>query len=587
MVRPSSPRRRDVQTAGPVVSIVRRCVSGLAALRLWQRLPSQDVEKCAGAGAYRALYAPEEDSEDLLDGAMISVEGSGGGGGGGGGVYDGKDAISSVSSASSADGGGGSRDRRPTKPRPAGHNAPVFPRRRPRRSSVADTRRADEPLIRTRGVTCNPPGPTDAASSFVRRGDAFIVRILGVVASPHDWHISRKNNRFAGRNELVVWSERGDSARRRSRAARRKARIAAGLPVVSSPSSPSAAAISAVATSSAGADAAGVSTIHFDFAERGGYASRPGDFVPVPASRSVAVRELGCGPPLRLAGWASPLESSAAIDVGGSRGASGARPWIADLAASAIDEDDAPASINLRINVAEIDDASSVLSSLSSALTLSGHASANIGSSGAGYIAEAVGGAEAAQGLLDAAHGAGRLAQMAIERAARLDMVLSVDQDFRLLPRTTNQAARLHEFSSASPSCSHVEDEPERTAEQEWQARRFVPASPGRSEYLRYGTFFFLSRAVPERLYARLDDRRNVALCTRTPPPVSPDGRVGLATYTALKGVSYVVVRVEQLGKLEAAIAEARSPSPHSLSPSSQGWKQRTADQHRIAAIRR
>lgn len=549
-------------------------MSGLSALRLWRGFPLQGVEMCAGNGAYRALYAPEEDSEDVSDGAMINVDGA-------------DDGLSSVSSVSCADGDrGGSQDRSRLKSRPPRRSTPDLGRPRPRRTSVADTRAADEPLVRTRGVTCNPPGSTDAAPSYVRRGDAFVVRVLGVVATPHDWHISRKNSRLAGRNELVVWSERGDAARRRSRALRRNARAAAGLPVASPPSPSSAAAVTAVATSAAGADAAGVSTIHFDFAERGGYASRPGDFVPVPASRSVAVRELGCGPPLRLASWAGPHELLSASGGGDGRGKSRARPWIADLAASAVDEDDAPASINVRIHVAEVDDSSSLLSSLNSFMTASGRVSTDIGSSGAGYIAEAAGGAESVQGLVDVAQGAGQLAQLAIQRAGRTDMVLSVDQDFRLLPRATHRGVSVHDSPLASRGSSPEENEPVGTAEKEWQARRFVPPSPGRSEYLRYGTFFFLSRAVPERLYARLDDRLNVGLCTRTPPPVSPDGQVGLATYTPLRGVSYVVVRVERMDKLEAAIAEAQSPSPRSTSPSSRQWQRVEADQHRIAQIR-
>lgn len=581
MVRPASPPGRRVGVASPASSIVRRCVSGLAALRLWRGPPTRAVEMCAGAGAYRALYAPEEDTDDLSDGAMINVEG--GIYGGGGGEDDANDTSSSVSSESSAgvaDSPGGS----PVKPRPTAGRRTDPPRRgRSRLSSVTDTRAADEPLVRTRGVTCNPPEPSDEAPSYVRRGDAFVMRVLGVVAAPHDWRISRKNNRVAGRNELVVWSERGDAARRRHRAVRRNARVSAGMPVAASPPPATEAATAAVATSRAGADAAGVSTIHFDFAERGGFASRPGGFVPVPSSRSVAVRELGCGPPLRLAGF-SNLDALAAATTGG---AGAATTLVADMAANS-DNDDAPASINLRIHVAEVDDASSLLSSIRSFVTASSRVSSNMSSSGAGYIAEAVGGGEAAEGLANAATGAGRLAQIAIERAARTDMVLSVDQDFRLLPRAADPPLGVDDSPPAPERSSlSVDEPPAGSAESEWQASRFVPPPPGRSEYLRYGTLFFLSRAVPERLYARLDDRLNVALCTRTPPPVAPDGRVGLATYTPIRGVSYVVVRVERLDKLEAAIAEVRSPSPRSASPSSRQWRRVEADRHRIAEIKR
>ncbi|KAK1869307.1 hypothetical protein I4F81_011785 [Pyropia yezoensis] len=432
--------------------------------------------------------------------------------------------MSSVSSESSA--GVADSGRSPAKPRPTTERGTNPSRRgRSRLSSATDTRAADEPLIRTRGVTCNPPEASDGAPSYVRRGDAFVVRVLGVMATPHDWRISRKNNRIAGSNELVVWSERGDAARRRHRAVRRNARVAAGMAVAASPAPASEAAAAAVATSRSGADAAGVSTIHFDFAERGGYASRPGGFVPVPASRSVAVRELGCGPPLRLAGWASPQDLAAAA----AGGAGASVPWVADVETDP-DDDDAPASINLRISVAEVDNSSSLLSSIHSFVSSSNRVSTKLSSSGAGYIAEAVGSAEVADGLVGAANGAGRLAQLALERAARTDMVL---------------------------------------------------------EYLRYGTYFFLSRAVPERLYGRLDDRLNVALCTRTPPPVAPDGRRGLATYAPIRGVSYVVVRVERLDKLEAAIAEIRSPSPRSESPMSRQWQRVEADRNRIASLPR
>lgn len=580
MDRPASPRGRRVAVAAPTASIVRRCVSGLAALRLWRGPPAGGVEMCAGAGSYRALYAPEEDTDDLTDGAMISVEG--GGDGGAGGDDDADDSMSSVSSESSA--GVADSGRSPAKPCPTTERGTNPSRRgRSRLSSATDTRAADEPLIRTRGVTCNPPEASDGAPSYVRRGDAFVVRVLGVMATPHDWRISRKNNRIAGSNELVVWSERGDAARRRHRAVRRNARVAAGMAVAASPAPASEAAAAAVATSRSGADAAGVSTIHFDFAERGGYASRPGGFVPVPASRSVAVRELGCGPPLRLAGWASPQDLAAAA----AGGAGASVPWVADVETDP-DDDDAPASINLRISVAEVDNSSSLLSSIHSFVSSSNRVSTKLSSSGAGYIAEAVGSAEVADGLVGAANGAGRLAQLALERAARTDMVLSVDQDFRLLPRVAAPSLRMAESPPASRRSSPSVDDPEEgSAEREWQASRFVPPPPGRSEYLRYGTYFFLSRAVPERLYARLDDRLNVALCTRTPPPVAPDGRRGLATYAPIRGVSYVVVRVERLDKLEAAIAEIRSPSPRSESPMSRQWQRVEADRNRIASLPR